>query len=208
MKSKLIQYALPLLAITAIIAAAVYIKHTGFGERQTGQLLPVSPSPQTTAQSGEAAAIPLNNPVSSLPVPAPAPANRKLAPEQMKADLDALVNTLVQVHPRLTAGWTAEELQVIEAAYTKVEQPRTPDEFYFIADIIVMLLHDGHTTLYPPTVKRYLDVPLFWSREGLVVTDKRGQLQPGDIITAIGGQSIGDLEAELIQVIPAENKHS
>ncbi|WNS44840.1 S41 family peptidase [Paenibacillus sp. MMS20-IR301] len=205
MEKKHYLFAAAILSIAGIIAAAVSTGNAGLGWGQSGRLLEGSPVPSAAAHNGEAAASPLNTTLSGLPVPAPAPEVAKLSPAQMKEDLDSLTDTLVKVHPRLIDGWTAEEQQVIEAAYAKADQPRTPGEFYFIADSIATLLHDAHTVLYSPTVNKYLDIPLFWSREGLVVTDKRGQLLPGDLVTDIGGRSISELEAELSSVISAEN---
>ncbi|WP_162551089.1 S41 family peptidase [Paenibacillus tepidiphilus] len=111
-----------------------------------------------------------------------------------------------EVHPRLIEGWSSDEQAVIKQAYKYAETERTAQEFYFAANEIVMLLHDGHTMLgIAPLVNAWLDLPLFWSREGLIITDKRGQLRAGDIVTAIGGRSIGELEQALKELIPAEN---
>ncbi|MHA6529200.1 S41 family peptidase [Paenibacillus sp. BAC0078] len=191
MKNKWTTYALPLLAVI-MIAAAVFFT------TKKEKALPPLPSSAPTAQA-------VSSPQPSA-ASTPVPDEKKLTPEQMKADLNFLVQTLAEMHPRLINGWNVGEKKVIAEAYSKIRQPQTPGEFYFIADEIVSLLHDGHTYIYSFSARRLLDLPLYWSREGLVVTEDRGVLKTGDIVTAIGNRSINELEQELAKAIPAENK--
>lgn len=190
MRNKFIRYVGPVLAVAAILTAAVYLNRTGI----------------SGSKGEQANSLPEKNKV-AISAHAPSPAMAELSPAQMKEDLDKLVQTLVQMHPRLINDWTNDEQSVIDTAYANIKQSKTRGEFYFIADTIVMLLHDGHTTLYPLPEVNILDLPLFWSREGLLVKDRRGAFQPGDRITAIGGRSVKDLEEDLQQLIPAENEN-
>ncbi|AIQ47808.1 hypothetical protein R70723_19340 [Paenibacillus sp. FSL R7-0273] len=130
-----------------------------------------------------------------------------IKPEQMKQDLDFLTETLVQVHPALINGWSSGQQQAISEAYETIQTDQTEEAFHFIVNTITSLLHDGHTNMYWELQnQKLLDLPLFWSKDGLVVTEDRGTLRNGDIVTAMSGRSIDELERELAGIIPAENK--
>lgn len=201
MKAKWTKAAL-LLSVAAVAAAALYIKSADIGDEagQASGALPAASAHTSQAADGIPAAQSSGAPASEAPV-------KLLNPEQMKQDLDFLVETIGEVHPSLINGWSSEQKQVIESAYSKIRKPQSDADFYFTANEIVSLMHDGHTVLYWELENlRFLDLPLFWARDGLVVNDNRGKLHTGDIVTAIGGRSIDDLEQELAIIIPAENK--
>jgi hypothetical protein len=140
------------------------------------------------------------------PLPATVTAVDSLSVEQMKGDLDFLVNTLGEVHPRLIHGWIEAEQQIIQGAYDQLDGPKTAGEFYFIADEIVTLLHDGHTSLGTQGLGKMLDLPLFWTKEGPVVTDMRGELRTGDRLKSIGEMTPDEMLKALVKLIPAENE--
>lgn len=192
----------PLMYLALVIAVAIslYIKSETLNEKPESQtILPVSstvPSAQSTSE------------VKSISSQAPSvnvATEKKLSTSQMKNDLDILVKNLVEIHPRLLNGWSPEENKVIESAYAKITAPLSHGEFFFIANEIVTMLNDAHTAIYNNLRQPSLDLPLFWTREGLIVTDDRGKFQTGDKVTAIGGRSIEELEEALTKVIPAEN---
>ncbi|MBY0010046.1 S41 family peptidase [Paenibacillus typhae] len=200
MKAKWTKAAL-LLSVAAVAAAALYIKSAAFGDEggQASGALPAASARTRLATDGSQATQGSSAPASAAP-------EKLINPEQMQQDLDFLVKTIGEVHPSLINGWSSEQKQVIESAYSKIRKPQSDAEFYFIANEIVSLMHDGHTNLYWELENlRFLDLPLFWARDGLVVKDNRGNLHTGDIVTAIGGRSIDDLEQELAAIIPAEN---
>ncbi|AIQ53277.1 S41 family peptidase [Paenibacillus sp. FSL R7-0331] len=189
MKPKWKQAALLLVSAAAVAAAALYIK-----------------SADSRDSSGQAAGTPPAASAQSQGAPASDAPEKLVNPEQMKQDLDFLTETLVQVHPALINGWSSGQQQVISEAYDTIQTARTEEEFYFIVNTITSLLHDGHTNMHWELQnQKLLNLPLFWSREGLIVTEDRGTLHTGDIVTAISGRSIGDLEQELAGIIPAEN---
>lgn len=52
-------------------------------------------------------------------------------------------------------------------------------------------MHDGHTVLYWEQENlKFLNLPLFWTSDGLVVNNNRGNLHTGDIVTAIGDAAL------------------
>lgn len=201
MKAKWTKAAL-LLSVAAVAAATLYIKSADFGDEggQASGALPAASAHSSPAPYGSPAVQGSGAPAGDTDV-------KLLNPEQMKQDLDFLVETIGEVHPSLINGWSSEQKQVIESAYSKIRKPQSDADFYFTANEIVSLMHDGHTVLYWELENlKFLDLPLFWARDGLVVNDNRGNLHTGDIVTAIGGRSIDDLEQELAIIIPAENK--
>lgn len=178
MKAKWTQPALLLSMIIVLAAAALYIKSVDFYGGEEGK---------------------------SLQAPSVFP-GAVLSTEQMQKDLDFLVNTISSIHPALMNGWSSEQKQVITAAYSQIQTPQREADFYFIVDTIVSLVRDGHTNIYwDKQEQEMLDLPLLWIRDGLVVTEDRGDLHIGDIVTAVGGLSIEELEQELTKVVPAEN---
>ncbi|WP_042199219.1 S41 family peptidase [Paenibacillus camerounensis] len=201
MKPKWKLAALLLVSAAAVAAAALYIKSADSGDR-SGQAAGTPPAASvhaSPAPDGIPSAQSQGAPASDAP-------EKLVNPEQMKQDLDFLTETLVQVHPALINGWSSGQQQVISEAYDMIQTARTEEGFYFIVNTITSLLQDGHTNMYWELQnQKLLNLPLFWSREGLIVTQDRGKLHTGDIVTAISRRSIGDLEQELAKIIPAEN---
>ncbi|KUP24309.1 S41 family peptidase [Paenibacillus sp. DMB5] len=96
----------------------------------------------------------------------------------MQQDLDFSIG---KVHPSLINGWSSGQKQVIESAYSKIGKPQSDADFYFTANEIVSLMHDGHTVLYWELENlKFLDLSLFWARDGLVVNNNRGNVRGAD----------------------------
>jgi len=61
-------------------------------------------------------------------------------------------------------------------------------EVYFVANALLSLLHDGHSAIGLPVtpLEKMADLPLHWSREGLLVVADTALLRKGDVIVRIG----------------------
>ncbi len=136
------------------------------------------------------------------------PAAPLLSSNEMIEDLDFLVRTLEQVHPKLLDGWSKEQQNTIKEVYlTASQEPLPLERFYFLADQIVTLLQDAHTNILPTSSSTlYLNLPIYWAAEGPVVLRPTQELQKGDLLLELGGYSPTELLDELTKVIPAENE--
>lgn len=131
-----------------------------------------------------------------------------LSSDEMMEDLDFLVRTLEQVHPKLLNGWSKEQQKTIEEVYLAASRgPLSLERYYFLANQIVTLLHDAHTNILPTSSSTlYLNLPIYWAAEGPVVLRSTQELQKGDLLLELGGYSPSELLEELSKVIPAENE--
>ncbi|MEF2965157.1 S41 family peptidase [Paenibacillus sp. M1] len=127
--------------------------------------------------------------------------------QEMTEDLDFLVKTLEEVHPSLIEGWSESQRHTIGEIYNQIQQPLTKEEFYFAANNIVTLLHDGHTAMSPFfTGSEAITLPIYWTQEGPVVLNSVHELKRGDLLVNVGGLAPDELLKELTRVVPAENE--
>lgn len=134
--------------------------------------------------------------------------NQLMTVDEMKADLDYVVNTLKDVHPKAYNGFTEEQNMIIERAYGKIKKPMKAGEFYFILNEVICSLKDAHTMIWLEAAEgdRVIDLPIVWLNDGMYIEDDRDTLKKGDKVLSIGGKTEQDLLEELTKIIPAENK--
>lgn len=137
------------------------------------------------------------------------PANTVLTENEMKKDLDFIVETIKNVHPKTYKGYTKEQQEVIDNAYKRIDKSMKAEEFYFIANEVVCTMKDAHTALKISnnTENKGLNLKLVWLEDGLYVNEAQGNLKRGDKIIALGNKNTEDIFEELSKVIPAENKY-
>ena len=84
---------------------------------------------------------------------APAAFDRTFSPDELKADIEFLTQTVERVHPDVSAivhpqSYLAEKQQILDALH----EPKTRREFYrVIAPLVGTLYSEGHTELVRPT---------------------------------------------------------
>lgn len=133
--------------------------------------------------------------------------NETISPEYMKEDIDFIVTTLREVHPKTYSGFSAEQERIIKDAYKKIEKPMKVKEFYFIANEIICSMKDAHTSMYPNTVgNRTMPLNILWLNDGMYVGNDINKLKKGDKILSIGGKDEKTILTELAKFIPAENQ--
>lgn len=145
-------------------------------------------------------------PASSAP-PQPVPATASLDPTVMKADLDFVLRTLLEVHPATVSAQARAELEEAAAGLeAALDGPRSASEHFADAARLVASLGDAHTRLVF-AADRYLNVRLSWFADGLAVTAYAGDagVEPGDEVIAIGGEAPRKLLSRLRPLIPADN---
>lgn len=132
-----------------------------------------------------------------------------LSQEEMKEDLDSLVKTLKDVHPKTVDGFSEEQKDIIDKAYEKIKEPMKMEEFYFVANEIVCSFKDAHTNINMNVhgKDKIIDVYLVWLNDGLYVNESIGELQKGDKILTLGGKIPAELLKELAVITPAENDY-
>ncbi|MFD3156939.1 S41 family peptidase [Haloimpatiens sp. FM7330] len=133
--------------------------------------------------------------------------NKEMTPQQMKEDIDYLVNTLKNVHPKTYNGFDKSQQNIIKNAYKKVKTSMKAENFYFVANEIICSFKDAHTSLNMDINKkdRIIYMPLIWLHDGLYIKKDTDKLKKGDEVISIGGKRISDLLDKLWKVIPAEN---
>ncbi|MDK2945844.1 MAG: hypothetical protein PWQ85_616 [Geotoga sp.] len=135
------------------------------------------------------------------------PTNTLMRKEEMATDLNYLINTLKDVHPKTLNGFSKEQSYIIEKAYEKIQQPMLAGEFYFVLNEIICSLKDAHTMIWinPTKEDKVIDLPIIWLKNGMYVVKDTSDLKKGDKIILIGGKTENELLAELEKIIPAEN---
>ncbi|EOD01109.1 S41 family peptidase [Caldisalinibacter kiritimatiensis] len=134
--------------------------------------------------------------------------NRLMTVEQMKEDLDYVVNVLRDVHPKTYNGFSNEQNLVIENAYKKINKIMKVGDFYFVLNEVICSLKDAHTMIFIELSKddRIIDLPIVWLNDGMYIKEDTEQLKKGDKILFIRQKSEEDLLKELEKIIPAENQ--
>ena len=134
-------------------------------------------------------------------------ADTVMTKEEMKIDLDYLIDTLRDVHPKTVNGFNEEQSKIIKKAYEKIQEPMTAGEFYFVLNEIICSLKDAHTMIWINTTKedKIIDLPIVWLKNGIYVTENTDILKKGDKVVSIGGKTESELLLDLKKIIPAEN---
>ncbi|AEX84932.1 periplasmic protease [Marinitoga piezophila KA3] len=135
------------------------------------------------------------------------PIDTKVTPQQMKKDIDYLVNILKEVHPSTYSGFSDEQEKIIKNAYNKITQPMKVFDFYFILNEIICSIKDSHTHLVFPSLTNYIfyDFPIIWLNDGIYALDNIYELKKGDKILTINNKSSEEILKELRKIIPSEN---
>ncbi|MBO8162013.1 MAG: hypothetical protein H0Z24_10335, partial [Thermosipho sp. (in: Bacteria)] len=135
------------------------------------------------------------------------PADSIMTKEEMEIDLNYLIDTLRNVHPKTLNGFSEEQSYIIEKAYEKIQKPMTAGEFYFVLNEVICSLKDAHTMIWFDTTKedKIINLPIVWIKDGMFINKNTIGLKKGDKIISIGGKPEDELLAEFKQIIPAEN---
>jgi len=134
-------------------------------------------------------------------------ANTVMTKEEMEIDLNYLIDSLKDVHPKTVNGFSEEQSYIIEKAYEKIQDPITAGEFYFVLNEIICSLKDAHTMIWINTTRddRVIDLPVVWLKDGMYVNKNTTDLKKGDKIVSVGGKTESELLSDLKKIIPAEN---
>ena len=139
----------------------------------------------------------------------------KQSPEELKYDLDFLIQTLEDVHPDLYRYTPQEEIYKMKQDIEEdLSEPLTRLEFYRKVAPLVTRIGDGHTYITYPVeeLNEYingggrlfpLDVRIIGERL-FVVVDYTGEIPPGAEILKINGFSISQLIEELTKYVSGE----
>lgn len=134
--------------------------------------------------------------------------NTLMSKDDMKKDLDYLVETLKNVHPKALRGLSEEQKNIVKNSYAKIEKPLKAGEFYFVINEIACSFKDAHTSLYlyENDDDKVIDLPKVWLNDGMYISEDLQELKKGDKIESIGGKTPDELLEELSKIIPAENQ--
>lgn len=131
-----------------------------------------------------------------------------MSKDDMKEDLDYLVETLKNVHPKALKGLSEEQNNIVKNSYAKIENPLKVGEFYFVVNEIACSFKDAHTSLYlyENDDDKVMDLPKVWLNDGMYIREDFQEFRKGDKIESIGGKAPNELLEELSKIIPAENQ--
>jgi C-terminal processing protease CtpA/Prc len=131
----------------------------------------------------------------------------RLPPDVMRRDLDELLATLAAVHPEARDGLPKAVVDAAARARRRIEEPLDRSEFAFVVNDVVLGLADAHSAVQLPSSATWLDLPVRWLTEGLVVSADTDRLRKGDDILSIEGRDEAALLRAFEGLIPAENPH-
>lgn len=167
---------------------------------------------QATAQKGSRSANLLEsqavNPANAADQRDPSQGVNQLSAEQMRRDLDYLVDKINQVHPATVKQLPADLATAIESARGRITPSLDPVEFWALLRGVITSLHDGHSSLRATPSDERIDLPFKWLEEGLIVDRDTKQLAKGDRIVSISGCSDAELLTRLRSLVSAENDPS
>jgi hypothetical protein len=129
--------------------------------------------------------------------------DKVLTVEDMKSDVDALVEALDLYHPNYNNP-TVELSQRIDEVYEAITQPQTVEKFYILINSILVQTKDAHTVLeyYQPD---YVPFPfVMWTNEGVISLNENEFFNKGDIIETVNGKPMDEILKLLMNLIPAE----
>lgn len=132
-----------------------------------------------------------------------------LTKEEAIGDLDFLLETIKDVHPKAEYAFPEEFI----SEYKKVKNLLSEDgialyQFNFLANAILGKLGDAHTHVFSKYKDEYLNLPCVWTDDGLVARqDINYGLKKGDIIRSIGTLNMVDALGLLEPYIPHENEY-
>jgi hypothetical protein len=128
-----------------------------------------------------------------------------LTPEQMKKDTDYIIGLLTSKHPFFIQASEEKTKAKIEGIYKVIQQPLAAEEFYLLLHTLFAHTKDGHTMLGSYS-KDYISFPsVMWTKEGIIVTEKNGKFEKGDLILQVNGKSETQILELLREVVPAEH---
>lgn len=136
-------------------------------------------------------------------------------PEQYRADLDQLAQSILRIHPNAlkfitkTAFWNN-----VEDIKSKINEKTTFAEFSFQCNKIIASVHCSHTGsggFYPELemlpAELFFPLQVRWLGEQLFVIDPmnhQNQIKPTDEILTINGVSVKQMIAKIFEHIPAQ----
>ena len=127
----------------------------------------------------------------------------------MSEALTFVENTVRSAHVGSRSGLSARTERALSDARERIAAPQSHEAFYFILNGFLRTLDDAHTVvrLHAPEACDYLDLPLYWNDDGLLLTAKTAALERGDKLVRIGGLDEADVLEKLRIVVPAENEY-
>ena len=130
-----------------------------------------------------------------------------LTQEQMKEDLDELVEKMKELHPNLQNGFTSEQQTVIDKAYEDIKEDMIGEKFTFVLSRVTSILNDSntYTNMYLSQESKSIELYAIWLKDGLYVKETIGELQKGDKIVSIGGKSTDEILDMLAKNTSADN---
>lgn len=136
-------------------------------------------------------------------------ADSTMSLEEMKADMDYIIEKLKNVHPKSIQGFSKEQEKLIESAYSRINNPMKVGEFYFIANEVISSFEDAHTRINLENTEqdRRLNLPVIWLKDGIYVSADAAPLMKGDKILSVGNLTQEQLLKEMKKIIPSENEY-
>ena len=144
------------------------------------------------------------------------PAERQFQPQDLKADLAYLFDTIEAVHPNPYASTSGDAILKKRAKIVStLTHPMSRLEFYRLLAPLVADLNDEHTTLFPPTEEALKGTsvifpvrPIIWKNRIFVRANYSSNvnLQPGTEILSINGMSSRKLLDKLSRLGYGKNR--
>lgn len=126
-----------------------------------------------------------------------------------KDDLTFLVDKIKNVHISTISGFTEAQSKLIKSSFEILEDISNLNQFYFLANNLIMTLNDSHSRLSLPFENHTNFIPLdcLWLNDGIFVLKDFGMFKSHDRIKKIGGHTEAELLAMLKEIIPNENDY-
>ena len=135
-------------------------------------------------------------------------ANKMWTPQQMSEDLSQLIERM-KVHPKFpNLSKSDKYLRTLEEIKAEISSPMKHGTFYFVLSKMLSLLNDGHTVVSTgsnPFETQFIDLPVMWIEDQIIIKSNTNPFKLGDKIIKIGGKSEQELLEMLTSVISSDN---
>lgn len=131
-------------------------------------------------------------------------AGRIISPEQMREDLDYLVQKLKNVHPSTYKGFSQQQQSIIEEAYKQIIEPVSTSRFFFVVSAVIASLNDAHSLVYLEA-ERCINLPIVSFKDGFYIRQSTEHFQKGDKVISLGSMTADSIFQKLKYSISAEN---
>lgn len=133
--------------------------------------------------------------------------NNLIYPVILKQDTDYLVQKLKNVHMSTLNGFNDKQKAAIARLYEKIKEPMTKTIYTYSINEMLTSFEDGHTTCWSVPEKVFVNLPICWLKEGIIIKKDTALLKKGDKLISIEDKSEKEILGLAKTIISSENEY-